>query len=90
MAVNLNKLTIKSQEALQNAQEIASNYSNQQIEPEHLFAALIQDPEGIVSSTLQKLGANKDFLQVKIGELLEKLPKVSGAIFRTIHVAGNK
>lgn len=79
MAINFNKLTIKSQEALQKAQEIASNYSNQQIEPEHIFAALIQDPEGIVISTLQKLGANKDLLLVKVGELLDKLPKVTGA-----------
>lgn len=79
MAVNFNKLTIKSQEALQAAQEIASNYSNQLVEPEHLFAALIQDPEGIVISTLQKLGANKDLLQIKVGELLEKLPKVTGS-----------
>lgn len=79
MAVNFNKLTIKSQEALQSAQEIASSYSNQLVEPEHLFAALIQDPEGIVSSTLQKLGANKQTLQIKIGELLERLPKVSGS-----------
>jgi ATP-dependent Clp protease ATP-binding subunit ClpB len=79
MSVNFNKLTIKSQEALQSAQEIASNYSNQVVEPEHLFAALIQDPEGIVSSTMQKLGANKDLMKIKVGELLEKLPKVSGA-----------
>lgn len=79
MAVNFNKLTIKSQEALQSAQEIASNYSNQLIEPEHLFAALIQDPEGIVISTLQKLGASADYLKIKIGELLEKLPKISGS-----------
>lgn len=79
MAINFNKLTIKSQEAIQNAQEIASSYSNQQIEPEHLFAALIQDKEGIVISTIQKLGANADLLKIKVGELLEKLPKVSGA-----------
>ncbi|MBS1553042.1 MAG: AAA family ATPase [Bacteroidetes bacterium] len=78
MAINFNKLTIKSQEALQNAQEIASSYSNQMIEPEHLFAALIQDKEGIVISTLMKLGVNKDFIQIKAGELLEKLPKVTG------------
>ena len=79
MAINFNKLTIKSQEALQNAQEIASSYSNQTIEPEHLFAALIQDKEGIVISTLMKLGVNKDYIQIKAGELLEKLPKVTGA-----------
>ncbi|MBX7043164.1 MAG: AAA family ATPase [Ignavibacteria bacterium] len=79
MAFNFNKLTIKAQEAVQQAQEIASNYSNQLIEPEHIFAALLQDPEGIVSSTLQKLGANTDLLRIRTGELLEKLPKVSGA-----------
>jgi ATP-dependent Clp protease ATP-binding subunit ClpB len=79
MSVNLNKLTLKSQEALQNAQEIASNYSNQSIEPEHLFAALIQDKEGLIGSLVMKLGATKDLLQIKTGELLENLPKVSGA-----------
>ena len=79
MAFNFNKLTLKSQEALQAAQEIASNYSNQIIEPEHLFAALIQDKEGIVTSILLKLGVNIDQIQVKVGELLESLPKVSGA-----------
>ncbi len=79
MAFNFNKLTIKAQEAIQQAQEIASNYSNQLIEPEHIFAALLQDPEGIVSSTLQKLGANTDLLKIRTGELLEKLPKVTGA-----------
>ena len=79
MAFNFNKLTLKSQEALQAAQEIAANYSNQIVEPEHLFAALIQDKEGIVTSILLKLGVNKDQIQVKIGELLESFPKVSGA-----------
>ena len=79
MAFNFNKLTIKAQEAIQQAQEIASNYSNQLIEPEHIFAALLQDAEGIVPSTLQKLGANTDLLKIRTGELLEKLPKVTGA-----------
>jgi ATP-dependent Clp protease ATP-binding subunit ClpB len=44
MAFNFNKLTIKSQEAIQQAQEIASNYSNQLLEPEHIFAALLTRP----------------------------------------------
>jgi ATP-dependent Clp protease ATP-binding subunit ClpB len=78
MAFNYNKLTLKSQEALQAAQEIASNYSNQSIEPVHLFAALLQDKEGLITSVIHKLGANKDLLQIKIGELLERIPKVSG------------
>lgn len=79
MAFNFNKLTIKAQEAVQQAQEIASSYSNQLIEPEHLLAALVQDPEGIVGSTLQKLGANTDLMKIRIGEAMEKIPKVTGA-----------
>ncbi len=79
MSFNYNKLTLKSQESLQTAQEIASNYSNQIIEPVHLFAALLQDKEGLVSSIILKLGVNKDLLQIKIGEMLEKIPKVSGS-----------
>jgi hypothetical protein len=39
----------------------------------------LQDPEGIVVSTMQKLGANIDLLKIRTGELLEKLPKVTGA-----------
>ena len=79
MNINLNKFTLKSQEALQNAQEIASNYSNQIVEPEHLFAALIQEKEGLVGSIIMKLGTGKELMQIRSGELLESMPKVSGA-----------
>jgi ATP-dependent Clp protease ATP-binding subunit ClpB len=78
MNINLNKFTLKSQEALQNAQEIASNYSNQIVEPEHLFAALIQEKEGLVGSIIMKLGTGKELMQIRSGEILESLPKVSG------------
>ena len=77
--MNFNKFTIKSQEAVQNAQEIASSYSNQALEPEHLVAALIQESEGIVVPLLQKAGANLNYLKIKIHELIGKLPKVQGA-----------
>jgi len=77
--MNFNKFTIKSQEAVQNAQEIASSYSNQIIEPEHLLAALVQDSEGVVVPLLQKLGANVNYLKIKINEMVEKLPKVQGS-----------
>ncbi len=77
--MNFQKFTIKSQEAVQNAQEIASSYSNQSIEPEHLLAALVQDSEGVVVPILQKVGANVDYIKIKVNELLEKLPKISGA-----------
>jgi ATP-dependent Clp protease ATP-binding subunit ClpB len=77
--MNFNKFTIKSQEAVQNAQEIASSYSNQIIEPEHLLAALVQDSEGIVVPILQKLGVNDNYLKIKVNEAVEHLPKVQGS-----------
>ncbi|MFI5202465.1 MAG: Clp protease N-terminal domain-containing protein, partial [Candidatus Kapaibacterium sp.] len=79
MAINPSKLTVKSQEALQAAVEIAANYGNNQVEPEHLLAALIQDPEGVATSVLRKLGVNIDQLRIRVTGALEKLPKVTGA-----------
>ncbi len=76
--MNLQKLTLKSQEALQTAQEIAGGYSNQQIEPVHLLAAMLQDSAGIVPPMLMKIGANVNYLKIKVNESIENLPKVSG------------
>jgi ATP-dependent Clp protease ATP-binding subunit ClpB len=77
--MNFNKFTIKSQEAVQNAQEIATSYGNQSLEPEHLLAALVQDAQGIVTPILMKLGANVNYIKIKINDVIQKLPKVSGA-----------
>ena len=78
--MNYQKLTLKSQEALQTAQEIASSNNNQAIEAVHLFAAIIQDTSGIGSEMIMKLGSNIGFIKIKIVELIETLPKVtSGA-----------
>ena len=77
--MNFNKFTIKAQETLQNAVEIAQNYNNQIVEPEHIFAAMIQDADNISVAIIQKAGGNIDRMKIKIGELLEKLPKVTGA-----------
>jgi ATP-dependent Clp protease ATP-binding subunit ClpB len=77
--MNFQKFTIKSQEAIQNAQEIAASYANQSIEPEHLLAALVQDADGVVVPILQKIGANLNYIKIKINEAIEKLPKVSSA-----------
>src|SRR4030042_3468890 len=77
--MNLNKFTLKSQEALQNAQEIATSYGNQLIEPEHLLAALVQDSGGTVAPILQKVGVNLSHIKIKVNELLDRIPKVSSA-----------
>ena len=76
--MNFNKFTIKSQEAVQNAEQIASSYANQLVEPEHVLAALVQDSGGTVVPILQKIGANVSYIKIKLNELIERLPKVSG------------
>lgn len=77
MAINFNKFTLKAQEAMQSAGEIASGYSNQQIEPEHLFAALIQNESSIAVSLIRKIGADISLLRIKIAGLIEQFPKVT-------------
>ena len=76
--MDFQKLTLKAQQALQTSQDIALNYNNQAMEPAHLFAALIQDSTGLIPDILLKLGVNLNRLKIKIGEEIEKLPKVAG------------
>ncbi len=79
MAFNFNKFTVKAQETVQDAIEIAQNYNNQIVEPEHILAAMLQDQSNVVVSIIQKSGGNLNQMKIKIGELLEKLPKVTGS-----------
>lgn len=79
MAFNFNKFTVKAQELVQNSIEIAQNYNNQIVEPEHILASLLQDQNSVSVSLIQKAGGNLNQLKIKTGELLEKLPKVTGA-----------
>jgi ATP-dependent Clp protease ATP-binding subunit ClpB len=77
--MNPEKLTIKSQEALQNAREVAISYDHQVIEPEHVLAALLQETDGTVLSILQAVGTNAGTVRIKTAGLLDKLPRVSGS-----------
>ena len=79
MAFNFNKLTVKAQETIQDAVEIAQNYNNQIVEPEHILAAMLQDASSVAVSIIQKVGADVNRMKIKTGELLERLPKVTGA-----------
>jgi ATP-dependent Clp protease ATP-binding subunit ClpB len=80
MYMDLNKLTIKSQEALARAQQAAGEHNHQQVEPAHLLAALLAEPEGVVYPLLQKLGASPRTLMNRVGEVLERVPKVFGQV----------
>ena len=56
--MRLDKFTLRAQEAIQSAIELAERNQNQQVEPEHLLAAMLEQPEGIVRPVLGKLGVN--------------------------------
>lgn len=73
------KLTIKAQEALSDAQNLALESEHQQVEPEHLLSALLAQKEGVVTPLLQKLGVNPALLQKEVRVVLDKLPRVKGA-----------
>ncbi|MFH1885539.1 MAG: ATP-dependent chaperone ClpB [Pseudomonadota bacterium] len=76
--MRFDKFTIKSQETLREAQGFAGEKGNQQIEPEHLLAALLKEPQGIVRSMLHKLGASPDAVAAEVSRALDRIPKVSG------------
>jgi ATP-dependent Clp protease ATP-binding subunit ClpB len=78
MAIRWDKFTIKSQEAIQQASEIASQHGNPEMLPVHLLAALVRDREGIIAPMLTKLGANPSRVEADVIQALERLPKVSG------------
>ncbi|WP_452229527.1 MULTISPECIES: ATP-dependent chaperone ClpB [unclassified Lacinutrix] len=76
--MNFNNYTIKSQEAIQQAQQIAQGYGHQQIENEHLFKAIFEVDENVLPFILKKLNVNVAMLQQILEKDLESFPKVTG------------
>ena len=79
MAFNFNRLTVKAQEIVQSAIEIAQNYNNQIVEPEHILASIMQESGNVAESIIKKTGGNFNAVKLKVVQLLEALPKVSGS-----------
>jgi ATP-dependent Clp protease ATP-binding subunit ClpB len=73
-----NKLTVKSQEALQLAQRKAQELKHQEIHPEHLLAVFLEQEENIVNAVLEKIGVNLAALRQELAEHLQRLPRVEG------------
>jgi ATP-dependent Clp protease ATP-binding subunit ClpB len=79
MPIRWDKFTVKAQEAVQRANELASEHGNPELQPVHLLAALLEDKEGIVPPVLEKIGIGPQAVLSDIYQEIEKLPKVSGA-----------
>ena len=76
--MRLDKLTIKAQEAMMEAQNIADQNGHQEIGPEHLLLALLTQGEGVVTPVLQKIGVDPRAVQSQVEAVLQRMPKISG------------
>src|SRR5215472_2488307 len=76
--MDVNRFTEKLQEAVRSAQSIAVRHSHQQIDVEHLLAALLEQENGLAPSILAKAGLNTDALARRLAAELDRMPKVSG------------
>ena len=84
------KLTLKAQEAMQAAQEIAARYGQQQVQPLHVLWALLAQGDGVVPPLLEKLGVSPTQLASEVEKQVERLPKVSGGSEQYLSPEANK
>ena len=77
--MRLDRLTIKSQELLQTAQSMAAGKGHQEIEPEHILAAMLDDEGGIVVQLIEKLGVSPATIRQEVGQAIDGIASVSGA-----------
>src|SRR4051812_27902023 len=89
MALSPDKFTRKTQEALGAAQALGRDSGNTEIAPEHLLRALLDQPEGIVTGVLERIGVDLNALRNRLDDELAKLPQVSGATVRDARLAPN-
>jgi len=77
--MRFDKFTLKSQEMIQNAQQLAERFGHPQIEPEHLARALLEQKEGVIPPLLGKIGASQNQIIKELESILERMPSVSGS-----------
>jgi ATP-dependent Clp protease ATP-binding subunit ClpB len=79
MAIRWDKFTVKSQQAIQQAQARAAELGNPELQPVHLLLALLEDREGVIPAVLEKIGVPTERLEHDLHAIEEKLPRVAGA-----------
>ncbi|HEY3707007.1 MAG TPA: ATP-dependent chaperone ClpB [Terracidiphilus sp.] len=79
MAIRWDKLTVRSQQAVAQAQQRAAELGNPEMQPVHLLLALVEDREGVIPAVLGKIGVPIERLESDLHSIEENLPRVSGA-----------
>ena len=82
MAIRWDKLTVKSGQAMEQAQARAAELGNPELQPVHLLLALVEDREGVIPAVLEKIGVPTERLELDLHRIEEKLPRVAGAASR--------
>ena len=77
--MRFDKFTLKAQEVIQTSQQLAERFNHQQIEPEHLVRAILEQTEGVIPALLGKIGVDQRQLMESFEAALEKIPRVSGS-----------
>ncbi|MEK6201540.1 MAG: ATP-dependent chaperone ClpB [Desulfobulbaceae bacterium] len=86
--MQFDKFTIKSQEAIQAAQQLAQNKSHQEIQSAHLARTILEQPEGVVVPVLQKMGVDPAIILMELNKIIEKIPQVSGSGAGQAYISG--
>ncbi len=87
--MNFNKFTIKAQEAVQNALEIAQNMNHQAVEPAHILKALLSDSENVTVNILKKLGVSVQAVMDRLDKNIKSFPIVKGASVSGQYLSNN-
>jgi ATP-dependent Clp protease ATP-binding subunit ClpB len=86
--MRFDKFTLKVQEAIQEAQSLASSYGHQTIEPEHLLVCFLKQEEGIVGAILNKLNVQPQKIEKELTSYLQKQPRIEGSAAGQIYMSG--
>jgi len=89
MQFDPNKFTLRAQESLQAAAELATSNQHQQVEPAHLLSAFLKDKKSIVYQLSEKLGAQTEMLSSIVEKEIERFPKVTGASTSQPYISKN-
>ena len=76
--MNVERMTLRVQQALNDANLTAVKYNHQQIDVIHLFSALVEAEDGLIPNIFTKMGVNVKMMMVDIKNALDKMPKVTG------------
>lgn len=88
--MDFNQYTIKSREAIQMAQQIASGHQNQAIEPAHLLKGMLDTDQDVLRFIIEKQGGNSDYIFSEVTDIISRFPKISGNAQQHLSAAGQK